>query len=135
MWTCPKCKRPFKTKNQWHSCVRVKPAQIFEKYPLAAKLYDVLEKKVMAFGSDVMISAARSCVFAKANGTFIAFKPKKDCLVLEFFLPDVVEEFPIEKHFRYSKTKVVHYLRIDGKEQINKQLMKWLKTSYSIIKK
>ena len=89
-------------------------------------------KKIRDFGPDVMISAAKSCVFAKAPGTFIAFKPKKDQLLLEFFLSKAVEEFPVEKTLRYSRTKVVHWVRIDGKEQINAQLLRWLRESYRI---
>ncbi|MEW6470428.1 MAG: DUF5655 domain-containing protein [Bacteroidota bacterium] len=132
MWICPKCKRPFKSRNQWHSCVRVDPDSIFDRFPLAEGLYKKLVKKIRGFGPDVMISAAKSCVFAKAPGTFIAFKPKKDHLLLEFFLSKAVEEFPVEKTFRYSRTKVVHWVRIDGKEQINAQLLRWLRESYRI---
>src|SRR5688572_25586512 len=126
MWTCPKCKRPFKTKNQSHSCVTIKPGAIFKKYPLAEKLFKELEKEVKKFGKDVQISAAKSAVFAKNNGTFAAFKPKKDHLAVEFFLPEAVDEFPIEKTLRYTKTKVVHYIRLDAAEQVNRQLINWL---------
>ena len=135
MWTCPKCKRPFKYKTQYHSCVTIAPDSLFEKYPLAKTLYKKIVKQVKPFGNDVVLSAAKSAVFAKNNGTFIAFKPKKDCLVVEFFLPEEVLEFPVEKTFRYTKTKVVHYIKLDGLEQVNKQLINWLKISYAMNKK
>ena len=135
MWTCPKCKRPFKHKTQYHSCVTIKPDSLFEKYPLAGILYKIVEKKMKAFGKDVVMSAAKSAVFAKANGTFASLKPMKDCLVIEFLLPEETLEFPIEKTLRYTKTKIAHYMRVDGKEQINKQLINWLKTSYLMNKK
>ena len=134
MWTCPKCKRPFKYKTQYHSCVTIDPDSVFEKYPLAGKLYKILEQKVRGFGTDVVMSAVKSAVFAKANGTFIAFKPKKNALAIEFFLPEELNEFPIERTFRYTKTKVVHLVHIDGREQINKQLLNWVRTSYDMCK-
>lgn len=134
MWTCPKCDRPFKHKNQWHSCVKVNPDILFERQnPVIIKIYQRILNEVTRFGNDIAITASKYAVFAKAPGTFLALKPKKDFLAIEFLLSEEVNEFPIEKTFRISKNRVAHFLRLDDPVQIDTQLLNWLKAAYHTV--
>jgi len=135
-WTCPKCKRPFKHKNQSHSCVTVDVSSVFKnKETNIKKCYDKLEKEVKQFGEDVKISCALKAVFAKAPSTFLAMKPKKDHLAIEFLLGEEINEFPVEKTFRVSKNRVAHFVRVQTPSEIDKQLLGWIKSAYLLVRK
>ena len=135
-WICKKCNRPFKHINQWHSCVKVDADTIFaNQNPNVKKCYDKLLKEVQKFGKDVKITAALKTVFAKAPSTFIAMKPRKDHLVIEFLLDDERNEFPIEKTFRVSKNRVAHFLRVQNPSEIDRQLLGWMRDAYELIRK
>ena len=132
-WVCPLCKRPFKYKNQAHSCVQVSPDAILnKKTEVTRKIYNKLIAAVQQFG-DFDISAAKSDIYLKHPGTFMAIKPRKDSVELEFYLPEVNDEFPIYKTLRTSKNRVVHYIRLDDPKQVDKQLIAWMKISYALI--
>ena len=51
MWTCPKCKRIFKRRDQSHSCILITRESLFIKRPPELKkLYDKIVKAVGRFG-------------------------------------------------------------------------------------
>lgn len=134
-WICPECQRPFKHENQWHSCVKVDPGLLFEnKDPLVKKIYGCIYYELKKFGKDIRITAAKNAVFAKAPSTFAAFKPKKKALSIEFLLREEVNEFPIEKTLRISKNRVAHSLHIESPEEVDRQLLNWLRQAYETVK-
>src|SRR5437762_13125184 len=95
IWVCPNCRRPFKNNNQWHSCVQVKDEAVFQnKNPKLKKIYDKLKQEVLKFG-EVSISPDKSAIFFKVRSTFLAVKPRKDSLAIEFVLNQAVNEFPV----------------------------------------
>ncbi len=132
-WICPICKRPFGTKNQWHSCVTVNPRDIVAKSPAAVqKTY----KKVIAFVKKLKgtsVSAAKSCIFAKCPSTYLAIKFTKEQMILEFFLPEETQEFPVVKTFPYTKSRVVHYVHWDGDPIVWKTLQRWIRKSHEMV--
>ena len=129
-WTCPLCKRPFKYNSQAHSCVQVSPDSILDsKSEITRKIYKKLITAIQQFGP-FDISAARKDIYLKHPGTFLAIKPKKDELDVEFYLSALTDEFPVYKTLRTSKNRVVHYVRLDDPKQIDKQLIHWLQLSY-----
>lgn len=135
-WTCPKCKRPFKHRNQSHSCVRVNVGSILKnKNPDVVKCYEKLADSVCKLGADVKITCALKAVFAKAPSTFLAMKPKTDHLAVEFFLADEINEFPVEKTFRVSKNRVAHFVRVQFPAEVDGQLLGWIKRAYELMRK
>ena len=132
-WICPTCKRPFKNRNQVHSCVQISPDTVLS---VAGKnvqgIYNKLMAAVKKFGP-YDITATPKAIFLKNPGSFVAIKPKKATLELEFLLDTAIDEFPVYKNLRTSKNRVAHFIRLDDPSQVDMQLIQWLKLSYTLI--
>lgn len=130
MWTCPKCKRDFKTRNQSHSCGNFSIEKIFEKYPeYTFLLFEKIHNEVTQFG-DMQIRAVKNGVMFSVQSTFLALKPHSKYLAVEFACGKPYDEFPVEKCVQVSKTEFAHILRIEKLPEIDYQLINWLREAY-----
>ena len=130
MWKCPKCKRSFKTKNQWHSCVIVNIDSIFLEKPKFIKaLYDELYKRCSHFGK-IKIDTTLSCIYFMDKNRFLVIKPQKSGLILEFILDRTDDVFPVIKIIQIGKNQFVHRLKLESSEDLNDQLISWIKETY-----
>jgi effector-binding domain-containing protein len=133
-WKCPKCGRTFAVKTKEHSCVRISAESHFEGKPTSLKkVYDKLENAVTNFG-DVSIQPIKGGIFFKKAGTFAMIAIRKDHLKVEFFLDHLHDSFPVEKTFQYTQKKIVHVVSVSSVKEVDKQLINWLKISYSLAK-
>lgn len=131
-WICPKCNRLFKHKTTYHSCVKVNAGMHFiNKQPNVKEVYEKILKETKKFGK-VNVSPVKSGILLKNVSTFLGIKPGKTFIDVDFFLPEETNEFPIYKTLRYTKNKVVHYVRLESPKEVDKQLVTWIKTSYSM---
>ena len=134
MWTCPKCKREFKNRNQGHSCGDCTIEQVFEKYsPEIFELFTIVQKIVKSFG-EMKISLVKNGVMFSVNTTFLALKPHSKYLSVEFACGTSYDEFPIEKCVRVSKNEFAHILRIENGNEIDQQFIDWLNEAYQFNK-
>lgn len=131
-WNCAKCGRQFKHATTYHSCVRVNPDSHFiGKKPNVKKVYDKILKETKKFGN-VNVSPVQSGIMLKNASTFLGIRLGKTWLDMDFFLPEETNEFPIYKTMRYSKSKTVHYVRLENPKEVDKQLIGWMKISYNM---
>lgn len=131
MWTCPKCNRHFKNRNQDHSCGQFTIAQVFEKYPQKIRdLFEVLHNEVRSFG-EMQIRAVKNGVMFSVKSTFLALKPHAGYLGVEFACGKAYDEFPVEKCVRISKSEYAHILRVAEQSDIDNQLLNWLNEAYT----
>ena len=136
MWTCPKCGRSFKRKDQQHTCRLISKESLFAKRPPELKsLYRKIVKEVKKLGQHREEAVNPDVIFFKTKSTFLAVKVKKDHLDVEFFLDHLEDVPPVSKYLQTSKHRVAHVVPIDGQEQINEQLMQWIKSSYELVSK
>jgi hypothetical protein len=134
MWTCPKCKRTFKRKDQQHSCTLISKESLFEKRPPELKkLYEKIVKEVKKLGDYREETVQPDVIFFKTKSSFLAVKVKKDHLEIEFFLEKLENVPPISKYLQTSKHRVAHLVPIDRPEDINQQLISWIKRSYDLV--
>ena len=130
MWTCPKCKREFKNRNQDHSCGEFSIEKTFKKFPsFIFNLYRRIHNEVVTFGS-VKVYPVKNGIMYSVNSTFLALKPHHSYLTVEFVSTVKHDEFPIEKSVSISKTKYINILKIDSPEAIDGQLLTWLNEAY-----
>lgn len=130
-WICPECKRNFKNTNQSHSCVTINIETLFAgKQQIVYELFQTLKYEVKQFG-EINISATLSSVMFSAKGTFLAIKPKQKYLDIEFVLDYPTHEFPIIKNVQISKKGYAHFIRLENLQDIDHQLLQWLKQAYS----
>jgi hypothetical protein len=135
MWKCPKCKREFKIKNQWHSCIEVTPDQLFLNKPESVKdLYDTLFNVCSTF-SDLKTDTTKSCIYFVDKHRYLVIKPQKTGLILEFLLDRKEDIFPVIKIYDLGKGRFAHRVKLDEPEDINDQLIQWIKDAFLLLKK
>ncbi len=130
MWTCDKCKRVFKKRNQPHSCNTIPMENHFINKPFAKELYDYLlvqiKNKVGPYNS---ISLA-CCIHLYGNYDFLAILPHIDRIEIRFASPDTIKSNRIMKTVNLSKKLIKVCIDIKNKDEIDIELLKLLKDSY-----
>lgn len=134
-WNCPNCNRSFKNPSQPHSCIVTGIDDHFVKKDVIVRnIFDKLEKELIKFGK-VKINPTKHAIIVSSKSTFLAIKPKKTMLDIEFLLGNAVEGYPIYKIFKVSKNRFAHFIHLEYIEQVDRKLISLLKQSYKIINK
>ena len=131
-WTCPHCKRSFRSTNQSHSCVNKSVDEHFIGKNVNVKAtYDTLEFKLKSY-INFEIHPVLNAIMFTTEVTFLAIKPKKYWIDLEFLLDYEANEFPIHKVVKASKTRYAHFIRVQLPKDIDEQLIEWIIKAYKL---
>lgn len=134
MWTCPKCNRQFRNTNQIHTCKLVDKETFFLRRPAHFRdLYKTIKSYVTSLGNFREEAVEPDVIFFKTKSTFLALKVKKAWLDIEFFLDHLEDVPPVKKYLQTSKRRFAHLVSIDSKEDIDHQLLDWIRASYELI--
>ena len=134
MWTCPKCNRQFKNTNQDHSCMVIDLKSHFVgKQQNVIDTYKMLQDEVTKF-EGIRINPVKNAILFTAKSHFLAIKPKKAWLDIEFVLDEKIEVFPIHKTVQASKIKWAHFIRLELPEEVDEQLLLWIGKAYEVCK-
>ena len=68
-----------------------------------------------------------SCIYFVDKNRFLALKPQKTGLILEFILDRSEDIFPVIKIIQISKKQFVHRLKLEDIDDINDQIIAWIK--------
>ena len=132
MWVCPTCHRTFKNTNQDHSCeVTPLESHFFNKDPNVKAVFEKIHHEVSAFG-DFRVNAVKHAILFTATSHFLALKPKRKWLDIEFVLPYPAEGFPIHKTVQAGKSKWAHFVRLESEEEVDPVLIQWLREAYAV---
>jgi hypothetical protein len=132
MWVCPTCHREFRMKNQDHSCAVFSEDHLFaSRPPKIREIYNTILSLAEKAGP-LRITYLDKAVIVAARSTFLAIKPKKDYVEVEFVLDEAVEEFPVYKTVRVSSRKVAHFIKIGDFEDADKKMQDWILLAYQI---
>jgi len=131
-WTCPNCNRTFSRNKQWHSCEKHELGNLFiDKPEKIRQLYDVLIERIEVFGP-MEIHVAKWNVTLRAKSTFMSIIPEKKDLAITFLRDEALDDFPVYDVYHYSKNRWVNHVKIEDPEEIDDQLIKWLKEAYDL---
>ena len=129
MWTCPKCNRLFKTKNQSHTCVNKDIGELFMDRPDELVLaYDTLYQSVMPWQPNSVGATTKAIVFTSKKAWLIV-KPMKQELDLKFYFHEPIQSDLIKRRGTMGK-KHAHHLRIRHEDQIYGEVLELLKMGY-----
>src|SRR5262249_42338262 len=129
LWTCPRCRRQFKNRNQAHSCGRFTLAQLLDGKPQEiVKLYERLDDLIRRCG-EVVVAPTKTRVLFKVRTVFASVAVSKNWLDVVFVLARRL------KHRRIKKAQeeypgIVHFLRIERAEDLDDDLVGWLQEAY-----
>jgi Domain of unknown function (DUF5655) len=137
MWTCPHCNQEFVKTNQTHSCNEKTLADFLKgKSPHTVELFNYFVGQYKLIG-DISIHPTKS---------MIAMAAKTRCahvIQLGKNFIDIVFSFkqPYEDNLCFTKIKQVpgtndynHHFRMYLKEDINKEVKKYMKLAYDLAK-
>jgi len=128
-WTCPKCKRQFGKKKQWHSCLSYSVEDHFkDKSPELKKTFDSLEQRARRFGP-VRTDAVKSLITLSGQSHFAAVYVRKNSLSVEFALERKLSDERIEKSTKLLN-RYCHFVNLTKPQDVDKQLMAWLEEAY-----
>lgn len=134
-WICPNCNRRFKNPNQPHSCiVNSIDDHFIKKNIIVREIYNKIEKEILKFGN-IKINPTKYAIIVSSKSTFLAIKPRKTMLDIEFLLDKAVEGHPVYKIFKVSKNRFAHFIHLEYIQQVDKNLILLLKKSYKTINK
>lgn len=132
MWNCPNCGRSFRNTNQDHSCLITDLESYFvNKQQNVIDTFEKIKNEVMQL-EGVQINSVKNAILFQAKSNFLAVKPKKAHLDIEFVLDEKVDEFPIYKTFQATKSKCAHFVRLESPEEVDEQLIQWFRIAYKI---
>jgi hypothetical protein len=129
LWTCPRCRRQFKNRNQAHSCGQFTVAQLLDgKPPEMVELYERLADLVQRCG-EVVVAPTKTRVLFKVRTVFATVAIGKNGLDVVFVLDRRL------KHRRIKKAQeeypgIVHCLRIEKADDLDADLAAWLQEAY-----
>jgi len=134
MWTCPRCGREFKNKNQAHSCRLIDKDQLFEKRPpQLRRIYKKIVSFVDTLGEFKEETVPPDVIFFKTISTFLGVKVKSTHLEVEFFLDHHEDNPVVSKSLQTSAHRFAHVVPVDDLNEIDTQLKNWIKHSYQLV--
>ena len=130
-WTCPECKRTFARNKQAHSCESYDLDPLFIKSNQGVRgLYEHLLSVVSKFGIiDVRVGSFNISI--RNLSTFLIIIPERDHLTLGFMRDEPLDEFPVYQNHEQSKHRCTNHIKVESKDEIDKQLINWLKDAYN----
>ena len=130
LWQCPTCKRKFARRNQWHSCHPVSLDAHFKGSPDELKaLFEALCAKLSKFGP-LRMDGVKSSINLVSKHHFGGIRVMKDSLRLGFVLSHPVAHPRILRVARITPTTYAHRVRIAGQEDLDAELLTWLKEAH-----
>lgn len=92
-------------------------------------------KAIKAFAmqfENVRINSVKNAILFSAKSHFLAVKPKKKILDIEFVLDEPVEGFPVHKTVQASKYKWAHFVRLEDPQEFDGHLQDLIKRAYRL---
>lgn len=134
MWQCKKCKREFQKINQAHSCRTFPLEKHFESKKKAKKLFEFLKARIEKNIGPVKIESLPCCIHFVSTYTFGACWALKDGIRIDFRVNKEIK--PKRKHQvnHMSANRYLYYFDIFDKNEIDSELLGWIKNSYRLNK-
>ncbi|MFC1625977.1 DUF5655 domain-containing protein [Patescibacteria group bacterium] len=130
MFTCTNCGRIFKRAKQPHSCHKIPLEQHFKNKDMAKELFDLLVSRINDKIGKCQIISIPCCVHLYGKYDFLAALPKKDRLEIRFALDRKLDSSRLKQSVPLSLKSIKNCIDIRNKEEINKELIKWLREAY-----
>ena len=131
LWTCPRCGRRFVTRNLWHACGDYSVEGFLEgKGSRPRELFDRFEELIAACGL-YEVAPAKTRVAFMGRVRFAGVTSVSDRgMTLAFGLPRTLTHPRIRKVERIGPSWHVHTIRVASREELDEQLLEWLRESY-----
>lgn len=130
MWTCSTCGRSFEKINQPHSCRQVAVEQHFKNKEEAKSLFDYLVSQIKQNVGQCSIISLPCCIHLLGKYDFMAVLPKNDGLEMRFALNRILNSSRLKQSIPISKNEYKNCLKVYAEEEIDDEIIGWIKESY-----
>lgn len=135
MWTCKKCNREFIKNNQSHSCVVYSIDNHFQgKGEKSKTLFYALTESIEDNVGKLKIEALPCCIHLVSHYTFSGVWILKDKIRLDFRVDYEIKSKRFVKVEKLSTNRILYFVEISNEENIDSELLGWLKDSYNLRK-
>jgi hypothetical protein len=132
LWTCPKCKHRFVTRNLWHSCVRVPLATHFVgKEPAVRRTFNAWRALARACGP-VTVYAQRSRIVFMVRVRFAGAMTRRDWLEATLWLKRKVTHPKLHRLEDYGRLGYGLHLKLREPGDIDAALAGLMREAYRI---
>jgi len=133
MWTCKKCNREFLKTNQSHSCVVYPIDNHFQgKGEKSKALFSALTKSIEDNIGKLKIEALPCCIHLVSHYTFSGVWILKDKIRLDFRVGYEIKSKRFVKVEKLSTNRTLYFVEIAKEDDIDSELLGWLKDSYNL---
>lgn len=106
-------------------------SHFLNKEPNVTAVFAKLLEYVSDFG-EFTVTPVKHAILLTAGSHFLAVKPKKHWIDIEFVLPYKEDSFPIHKVKQAQKNKWAHFVRLETPEEVDQMLLQWLREAYEL---
>ncbi|HEY7029215.1 MAG TPA: DUF5655 domain-containing protein [Gemmatimonadales bacterium] len=132
LWTCPRCRHRFVTRNLWHSCIRVPLANHFVgKDPKVRVLFNHLRRMIRRCGP-VTIYAQKTRIVFQGRVRFAGAVPRKHCLEAGLWLKRRVTHPALTRVEDFGRLGYGLHFRFTEPEQLNPAFVLLVHEAYAI---
>lgn len=131
-WKCPKCGREFAKKGQSHSCNIYPLDKHFKgKEDVARPLYNRLKSVIEKNIGPLKVESLPCCIHFVSDHTFAGVYALRDKIRIFFTLDYRLKSSRINKRFtQMSANRYLYTIDIGNEDEIDKELISWLKQAY-----
>jgi hypothetical protein len=132
LWTCPRCKQKFVTRNIWHSCTSFSVDDFFRSAPQHKKLYRAFLKLVRKCGP-VRVNINKTRISFQARVRFAGIpRVTNDGLVGGFWLKHRIESPRFTRVEFLPPNNYLYQFRITSEKGLDAEVLTWLREAYKI---
>jgi hypothetical protein len=132
LWTCPRCGNAFATRNQYHSCARFEPSDVFTGKPRQVRdLFDAVHAAVRENGP-VTLVCYRDRVAFMVRVRFAGVVPRLRWVNVELWLPRRVDSPRFARVETLYPNAHIHTLRLRDAAELDAELRGWLREAYHV---
>lgn len=130
-WTCPACERAFRTRNQWHSCVRHEVDDHFRgKAPAVRAIFDALVAATRDFGG-VRVEAVKGSVQLAAASRFAEVVVQAGGLKVGFASPVPLESRRLKPVAQAGPSLYLYQVKLALPGDVDEELVGWLREAHA----
>lgn len=133
LWTCPKCRKKFVTRNLWHSCGNFTVDQFFQgKSPHAKKLFQKFVALAKKCGP-IIVNPSKTRISFQARTRFAGVsKASDEGLICGFLLTRRLESPRFTSIEFFPPRYYGHRFQINRMQDLNQEVLGWLKEAYKV---
>jgi hypothetical protein len=130
--TCYHCKQWIE-EGQEHDCWTTTEAALLRGLPEdLIDAWERLRETAAAFGEQRIYASHKSIMFSRNSCYFFFVRPKKKYLELCVFLGREVKAPQVRRVDRVSKSKLVHFIHIRHRDEVEAPITDWLREAYNL---